>query len=130
MPSDDRAAIIGRERELLERWSAGDPAGYLSAAAPDMTYFDDIGATEGLSGREAIRAYGASLVGKIPPHEYEMVDPRVQLVGEVGILTFRYHPSTADGTSLAPWKATSVYRRDGEGWSQIHAHWSMQKTPS
>lgn len=130
MSSDDSASIIERERELLERWSAGDPAGYLSAAAPDMTYFDDIGATERLSGRDAIRAYGASLAGQIPPHEYEMVDPKVQLVGEVAILTFRYHPSTVDGTALTPWKATSVYRRDGDGWSHVHAHWSMQKSPS
>ena len=130
MSSEARESIIGRERKLLERWAAGDPAGYLSAAAPDMTYFDDLGAAQGLSGREAIQAYGASLAGQIPPHHYEMVDPTVQLVGDVAVLTFRYQPSTADGTPLTPWKATSVYRRDGDGWAQIHAHWSMQKAPS
>ena len=123
-----RAEIIAREQELLEQWSAGNPLGYVGAAAPDMTYFDDIGASHGVRGRESVREYAASLAGMIPPHRYEMVDPEVQLVGDVGVLTFRYHASTPDGTALTPWRATTVYRWDGDGWLQIHAHWSMQKT--
>ena len=120
-------AIIAQENALLERWAAGDPAGYVAAMAADGTYFDDIGASRGLRGRDAIRAYAATLEGQVPAHEYEMVDPFVQLVGEVGVLTFQYHPSAPDGTPLTPWRATTVYRRDGDGWSQIHAHWSMQQ---
>lgn len=128
--SDSRAReeIVARERTLLEQWSAGKPLGYLDAAATDISYFDDIGASEGIRGRGAVRKYVASLEGQIPPHEYEMVDPEVQLVGDVGVLTFLYHPSTSDGTPLTPWRATSVYRREGDGWAQIHAHWAMQKT--
>jgi ketosteroid isomerase-like protein len=121
------AAIIGRERELLERWAAGDPAGYTAAMTADGTYFDDIGAMNRLSGGDAIRRYAASLAGQIPAHDYEMVDPHVQLVGDVGILTFRYHPRAPDGTALTPWRATTVYRREGDGWAMVHAHWSMQK---
>jgi ketosteroid isomerase-like protein len=127
MAGDDAATeIIETERALLDRWSAGDPAGYASAAAADITYFDDMGATQGLRGADALRAYAAGLAGQIPAHEYEMVEPTVQVVGDVGVLTFRYHPSK-DGEALTQWKTTSVYRREGEGWSQIHAHWSMQK---
>jgi len=124
--TDAAAEIIERERSLLDRWSAGDPAGYLAAAAPDITYFDDIGATQGLRGSDAVRAYAAGLAGQIPAHDYEMVDPTVQVVGDVGVLSFRYHPSL-NGEALTQWKATSVYRRDGDQWAQIHAHWSMQK---
>lgn len=120
------AEIIARERGLLESWSSGRPSGYFDAAASDITYFDDIGAMEGIRGRDVARTYAAGLDGQIPPHDYRMVAPTVQVVGDVAVLTFRYHPSK-NGEPLQKWKATSVYRREGDAWSQIHAHWSMQK---
>ena len=43
----------------------------------------------------------------------------------------RLDPSiqTAEGVlPPTPWRATSVWCRDGDGWSQIHAHWAIQKT--
>jgi ketosteroid isomerase-like protein len=55
------------------------------------------------------------------------VDPKVQVYGDVAVLTLRYHPSGADGTPLQAWKATSVYRRAGGEWLRVHAHWSMVK---
>jgi ketosteroid isomerase-like protein len=130
MPATDaRDQIISCEKGLLDKWADGNVLGYTDAMAADGTYFDDIGASERLRGREAIRAYAEALSGQIPPHRYEMVDPVVQMIGDVGVLTFRYHPSSRDGTPLTPWRATTVYRREGAGWSQVHAHWSIQKTP-
>ncbi len=123
---DDQQTILDLERRALERWSAGDPMGYVQAAADDLTYFDDIGAQSRVDGIEAIREYLSALQGQIPPHEYEIVNPRVQLYGEIGILTLTYSPSV-DGEAAPPWKATSVYRRiDGE-WKMVHANWSLVK---
>ena len=123
---DDQQAILDLERRALDRWSAGDPMGYAQAAADDLTYFDDIGAQSRVDGIEACREYLSALQGQIPPHEYEIVNPGVQLYGEVGILTLRYHASV-DGEAAPPWKATSVYRRiDGE-WKLVHANWSLVK---
>jgi ketosteroid isomerase-like protein len=124
---DAEQAIVAQERRALDQWSSGNPLGYLEVAADDLTYVDDIGAHTRVEGIGAMRAYLTSLKGKIPPHRYEIVDPNVQLYGDIGILTLRYHTFGADTTPLSRWSATSVYRRmDGE-WRIVHAHWSRVK---
>lgn len=119
--------ILAQERDALDRWSNGDPKGYAQSAADDVTYFDDIGAQARVDGIQALRDYLSGLQGQIPAHAYEIVDPRIQVYGDVGILTLHYHPSSLDGERLAPWKTTSVYRRTDGAWHMVHAHWSMVK---
>ena len=92
-----------------------------------MTYFDDIGAHQRIDGIAAMLNYAAALEGKIPAHRYDVVDPKVQVYGDVGIVTLRYEPSAPDGSPLQRWKATVVYRRAGGEWCVVHAHWSMVK---
>jgi hypothetical protein len=127
MNTDAEQEVLSHERRALERWSRGDPLGFLEAASADVTYFDDIGAHTRLEGSDAFREYLSSLQGQIPPHAYEVQDPKVQLYGDTAILTLRYAPSSEDGTPLTPWKATSVYHREDEGWRMVHAHWSLVK---
>jgi len=121
--------ILAQERRALDRWSEGDPLGYVEAASEDVTYFDDIGAHERVDGATALRAYAATLQGQIPPHSYSIENPRVQLFGDVGILTYRYVPSAGDGEITTRWKATVVYNRAGRDWRMVHAHWSLVKAP-
>ena len=125
--SDAAEAIVAQERRSLEQWAAGNPLEYAKNLAEDFTYFDDIAAQTRVSGDDAMRAYLGSLKGKIPPHRFEIVDPRVQLYEDVGILTLRYHTYGDDGTPMSRWKATSVYRRIGDQWRSVHAHWSLVK---
>ncbi len=124
---DPESAILAQERRALDRWAQGHPLGYVDIDADDVTYFDDIAAQRRIDGIAALRDYFASLEGKIPAHRYELVDPKVQIYGDTGILTLRYEPSTTDGEPLTPWKATSVYRRTAGEWRIVHAHWSMVK---
>jgi hypothetical protein len=124
---DAEEAIIEQERRALDQWSSGNPLGYLEVAADDVTYVDDIAAHSRISGIGAMRTYLTSLKGKIPPHRYEIVDPSVQLYGDVGILTMRYHTYGADAKPMSRWKATSVYHRVGDEWRIVHAHWSLVK---
>lgn len=119
------AEILAREREALDRWSSGDPVGYMVNAAEDVTYYDDIGAQSLVVGREAVRTYLGGLEGQLPEHRYEVIDARVQVYGDVGVLTQRYQPSSLEGEALQGWKATCVYRWDGGAWQVVHAHWSM-----
>jgi len=63
----------------------------------------------------------------VESRKYELVDPRVQVYGDIGILTLHYKASAADGAPLALWKATSVYRRTGSQRRIVHAHWSLVK---
>jgi len=123
--SDAAETILAQERHALDQWAAGNTLGYLDIDAADITYFDDIGAHSRVEGIEAMRTYFTSLEGKIPPHQYQLVDPKVQLYGDAGILTLHYNASSADGTPLALWKATSVYHRIGGEWRVVHAHWSL-----
>lgn len=121
-------AILALERSALDRWSKGDPYGYLEIQADDITYFDDIAAQSRIDGVEAMREYFKNtLEGNVPPHEYELVDPKVQVYDDIGILTLRYHPHGPDGTIMPAWKATSVYRQADGSWRCVHAHWSMVK---
>jgi ketosteroid isomerase-like protein len=121
-------AVIGKEKEALDNWSAGNPAGFAIHVADDITYMDDIGASNRMSGIEACNNYLASLEGMIPPHDYEIVNPLVQLYGNIAILTFQYHGSV-DGQPGQPWKATSVYNYTDGDWKMVHANWSLIKMP-
>ncbi len=73
------ADILAQERIGLDRWSAGDAVGYVHSAVDEVTYFDDIGAFNRIDGVEAARSYLATL--DIPPHQYEVIDPKVQVYG-------------------------------------------------
>jgi len=119
--------ILTLESQALDKWSKGDPTGFSKNFAADATYFDDIGAGMRLEGTEELTAYFASLDGKIPAHNYELVAPKVQVYGEVAILTLRYHATSLENEPGPPWKATSVYRLKDGKWQVVHANWSLVK---
>ncbi len=120
--------IIALERQALDQWAEGNPLGFLVNFADDVTYFDDIAAQTRIDGLEAMRNYVATtLEGNIPPHKYELVNPKVQVYGDIAILTLQYHGSMANGDKDPPWKATSVYRWNEDKWRIVHAHWSLVK---
>lgn len=123
--------LLRIERRMLDPWSQGKP-GVGVAALPyseDCTLMDDIGAFDRLEGPEAARAYGRSLEGQIPPHDYEIARPLVQRRGPVAVLTFYYHPTLPDGTKGSSWRVTSVYNDTGGGWELLHANWSFYRRP-
>jgi hypothetical protein len=72
-------SVIAKEREALDQWSAGNPGGFTVNMAMDVTYMDDIGAHSRLDGFEEVQNYLSSLDGMIPPHSYEVQDPKVQV---------------------------------------------------
>ncbi len=119
--------IIALERKGLDQWSKGNPAGFLEIFADDMTYFDDIAASTRIDGLEEMQNYVATtLEGNIPPHKYELLDTKVQVYGDIAILTLQYHSNVLgpNGEKAPPWKATSVYRWNEGKWLVVHAHWS------
>ena len=63
-----------------------------------------------------------SLEGQIPPHTHEIVDPKVQVYGDIGILTFHYRGSMADGKPLPKWNATVIYHYTASTWHTVHAN--------
>ena len=117
--------ILALERESLDNWSKGDPVGFSKNFAVDATYFDDIGAQKRIDGIEALTTYFTALDGQIPPHKYELVTPKVQVYGDIAILTLQYHAMSLENEPGPPWKATSVYQLKDDKWQVVHANWSL-----
>ncbi len=121
--------IISLERSALDKWAQGNTGGFIDISADEVTWFDFApGAQLRIEGIEALRTYLAPFTGQIPPHTYEIVNPKVQIYGNTAILTFHWEGTMTDGTPLDGWKVTSVYQWKEGKWYQVHAHWSVVQT--
>jgi len=62
---------------------------------------------------------------------YEMIGPKVQLYGDVALLTFNIvnygKPPNKAEQPLTRWNSTEVYRRVDGKWMIVHSHWSFIK---
>jgi ketosteroid isomerase-like protein len=120
----DAQAILTIERSAFERWAKGDLNGFLDVSDPDVDYFDPF--VEGrLDGLSALRAIYAPMQGKIHVDRWEMVNPRVVVSGDMGVLTFNF-VSYSKGREVR-WNTTEVYRRKDGRWKIVHTHWSLTK---
>jgi ketosteroid isomerase-like protein len=117
-------AILALEREALDCYSSGDIQGYINATAEDVTYYDFIAAHDRIDGIQALRDYLFAFEEGFPVHTYEIVNPRVQVYGDVGILTLQYYPTRLDGEAMSPSKATIVYNWIDGTWQKVHIHWA------
>jgi uncharacterized protein (TIGR02246 family) len=122
------ADVIGIERASLERWAKGDPGGFLSNYAADVTYFDP--RQERLvDGLQALTAYLEPIRGKISIDRFEMLNTKVQRYGDVAVLTYNVvnYSKQPDGTerSTTRWNSTAVFRRIDGRWRTVHSHFSF-----
>ena len=122
--------IIALERGALDRWGKGDPQGFFEIMAPDQTYFDPM-IDKRIDGHDALKTYIAPFAGKISIERVEMIDPKVQRVGDLAVLTFNlidYGARMAGGPKTdARWNATEVFQRISGSWKIVHSHWSYTK---
>jgi ketosteroid isomerase-like protein len=115
--------IISMERAALERWGRGDPSGFLEISADDVVYFDPFQPRR-LNGIAELRTLYESIRGQVQINHFELIDPVVQAVDDMAVLTFNY---VAEVANEAPsrWNCTEVYRRDAGTWRIIQTHWSF-----
>lgn len=116
-------AIIELERHALERWGKGDPSGFLDISADDVVYFDPFQARR-LNGIAELRELYEMIRGRVDIRSFELIDPRVQTVGDMAVLTFNLVSEGADGIT-SRWNCTEVFRREGGTWRIIQTHWSF-----
>ena len=110
--------------EGLRRWYSGDPSGYAELYADELSYFDP-GTDVSLDGLDALRTYYEPLVNRFHVDRYETVNVRLQLHGDIAILTFNLNEYETGVPPSAEWKVTHVYRHFGDGWRVIHGHFSQ-----
>ncbi len=118
---DVRLTIINLEQAALERWGKGDPGGFLEMCAADVVYFDPYRERR-VDGIEALTELYKTLWGQVHIDRFELLNPLVQVCGNVAVLTFNYVSYTGDERSA--WNCTEVYRRDDGQWRIIQTHWS------
>jgi len=115
--------IIALEEDALRRWCAGDPSGFLEISADEIVYFDPF-LPRRIDGLSALRAHYGPLRGSISAANFELINPRVQVIGEAAVLTFNFESS--NGTEApARWNCTEVYRCTDGRWQIIQTHWSF-----
>jgi uncharacterized protein (TIGR02246 family) len=124
------ADVIAIERASLDRWIKGDPDGFLSTYATDVTYFSPAEERR-VDGLEAMTALLAPVRGKIRIDRYEMLNTKVQRLGDVAVLTYNIvnYLRQPDGTErpTTRWNSTAVFHRAGGRWRTIHSHFSFTK---
>lgn len=125
----DPEKIIALEKLALDRWGKGDPQGYLETYAPEITYFDPA-REKRADGIQAMKDYLAPITGKIKVSRYEMIDTKVQPLGDGAVLSYQLISQAImpDGSpATVRWNSTKVYKLTGKDWKLVHDHWSFIK---
>lgn len=130
--NDDVAKkLIAMERSALDRWRQGDPGGFLDIIAEDYTYFDPE-LDKRVDGYDGIKAIYDPIRGKILFPRYELIDPKVQVCGDMAVLTFNFksYGPDDDGNEIerSHWHTTEVFRRIDTEWKLVSTHWSWTKS--
>lgn len=113
------------ERQTMDGWLQGNPDPTLALLDPGVTYFH-APLEKRLEGLPAVRVFFEPYRGKPLFDSYEMLEPKVQVGGDVAVLT--YQLVTQNGPIASRWNSTEVYQHKKEGWRVIHAHWSRVST--
>ena len=123
--------MIALEQSKLDLWyGESDPSAYVAEVADDATALDPWVPLTRQVGEE-LREFYRSLEGIIPHIDYEIVDPAVDVRGDIVIFTFFTEGTDLDNPDVpyGPWNATKVFNRTADGWEMIHTHFSVPPPP-
>jgi ketosteroid isomerase-like protein len=120
------STVIAMERAALARSDKGDVEGFLEISDDDVVYFDP-SLEKPIRGLDELSRY----YRRNPDYEHaassEFLNPKVQVAGDVAVLTFNYVTTGERSHKVTRWNATEVYRHARKGWQIIHTHWSYTK---
>ncbi len=119
---DTPAEIIALERKVLDGWVQGNPEPTLAMSDGEITYFH-VMSEKRLDGLAAVKAIVDPYRGRPLYDRYEMLEPKVQVAGDVAVLTYILVQRL--GSMSSRWNSTQVYQRKPGGWCVIHSHWSQ-----
>ena len=120
------------DRHLRSIWE-GDLETYAATTATDVTFFEWYISTQRIDGldfhlRETAAVHRAAeqrrQAGELYQVEHEVLTPRVQLLGDVAIVTYtllmRY--TTGQSVEHTEHNETRVFHRREAGWQLVHCH--------
>jgi hypothetical protein len=121
--------LLAQEKAVLDPYfGESDPSSYVARYADRVTYFDAWSPVK--LENDAARDHLLAFKGEIPPFNYEIVNPSVQLMGDTAIFTLQVDMiDPAAGETFALWSTTEVHCRADDGWELVHAHWSFAIPP-
>ncbi len=123
-------AIIALEKGALDKWSKGDPAGFINIMAADETYFDPL-LDMRVDGLDGFKTHLAPFAGTFSIDRYELLNPQVIVDGNLAVLNFNlvnYGAQSNGGKkTTSRWNSTEIYRRIDGKWKIVHSHWSYTK---
>ena len=122
--ADPVQEVLALERQAMDGWLKGDPDPQLAISDSQITYYHAV-VDKRVEGLPALKELYDRYRGTPLFDSYEMLNPKVQVAGDVAVLT--YQLAQHNGSATAYWNATQVYRRKQEGWRIIHTHWSAAK---
>jgi hypothetical protein len=114
--------ILALERAAMDRWAKGDPDGFLEISDASVTYFDPF-VEKRLNGLSELRTLYGKLRGQIRIDRYQFIEPRVQVAGDMAVLSYNFESYGNEQTLR--WNTTEVYERKSGVWRIIHTHWSL-----
>ena len=123
-------ALGKADREAQKRTLSinGTPAihsAYIANIGSEIGYFEPI-LEKRLDGLEPLRKMYEVLRGRVHADKYDMLNTRVQMVGDAAILSFNLI-SIENGVPFR-WNCTEVFAKEKDGqWKIVHSHWSVTK---
>ncbi len=122
--ADDQVSreILRIERASMDGWIKGNPDAMLASLDPDVTYIH-VMTGKRIDGAAAVKALFEQYRGTPLFESYDMADPKVQVSGNVAVLT--YQLVQRNGATANRWNGTLVYERKAGAWKVTHAHWSQ-----
>ncbi len=122
--------LVELVKEALDPYfSQSEPNKYTELFGGQATYFDPN--SSGKISGDAILRHFAGYRGQIPPLSYEILNPGVNLCGDIAVFTFNLDTfDPTDGSMAVRWNTTQVHERVSNGWDIVHAHWSYREQPA
>ena len=130
LAAGDSEAEVGRqllalERQAMEGWLKGNPDSDLARSDATVVYIHPA-AEKRLEGLAALTELFERYRGRALFDSYEILDPKVQVSGDVAVLSFILE--CRNGSATSRYDASEVYRHKNSEWRLIHAHWSKART--
>jgi len=121
--------IIEKEKAFLDEWGKGHTMIFPDNSTDEITYFDP-SLEKRINGKKEFIELLKPIENKFTIERYEMIDPKVQVHGDVALLSYNlvdYSKDQHGAEKKFLWNSTEVYKRLNDDWRIIHSHWSFTK---